>query len=91
MQQMDENAPNDLRLMPRTSSQFSKDTLEVRKHRHSNSDITQASSTGISSFRSSGIYSSSKKAPPKIRKVNDYIIFYDEILGKGQFGTVVKA
>jgi len=28
---------------------------------------------------------------PKIRKVNNYIIFYDEVIGQGQFGTVVKA
>ena len=26
-----------------------------------------------------------------IRKVNEYIIFYNEVLGQGQFGTVVKA
>ena len=33
-----------------------------------------------------------KRAPlPTIRKVNDYLVFYDEVLGKGQFGTVVKA
>ena len=37
---------------------------------------------------------SPKKPPkkaPKIRKVNEYIIFYDEVLGEGQFGKVVKA
>ena len=28
---------------------------------------------------------------PKIRKVNNYIIFFDEVIGQGQFGTVVKA
>ena len=28
---------------------------------------------------------------PRIRKVNEYIIFYDEVLGQGQFGKVVKA
>ena len=28
---------------------------------------------------------------PKVRKVNGYIIFYDEVIGQGQFGTVVKA
>ena len=26
-----------------------------------------------------------------MRKVNDYIIFYDDVIGKGSFGTVVKA
>ena len=40
MQQLDENAPNELRLMQRNGSSFSKDTLEVRKHHHSNSDVT---------------------------------------------------
>ena len=38
---------------------------------------------------SSGLKTSSKV--PKIRKVNEYIIYFDEVLGKGQFGTVVKA
>ena len=33
----------------------------------------------------------SSQRTPKIRKVNNYIIFYDDIIGKGQFGTVVKA
>lgn len=28
---------------------------------------------------------------PKVVKVDEYIVFYDEVLGKGQFGTVVKA
>ena len=28
---------------------------------------------------------------PKIRKVNNYIIFFDEVIGQGKFGTVVKA
>ena len=28
---------------------------------------------------------------PRIRRVNDYIIFFDEVLGIGEFGTVVKA
>ena len=28
---------------------------------------------------------------PKIRKVNEFIIFYDEVLGEGEFGIVVKA
>lgn len=27
----------------------------------------------------------------KVRKVNNYIIFYNELIGEGQFGTVVKA
>ena len=31
------------------------------------------------------------KKVPKICKVNEYIVFYDEVLGWGQFGTVVKA
>ena len=33
----------------------------------------------------------SSQRTPKIRKVNGYIIFYDEVIGQGQFGTVVKA
>lgn len=33
----------------------------------------------------------SAQKTPKIRKVNGYIIFYDEVIGQGQFGTVVKA
>ena len=33
----------------------------------------------------------SSQRAPKIRKVNNYIIFYDDVIGKGQFGTVVKA
>lgn len=33
----------------------------------------------------------SSERTPKIRKVKNYIIFYDEIIGKGQFGTVYKA
>ena len=28
---------------------------------------------------------------PRIRKVNGYIIFYDDVIGQGQFGTVCKA
>ena len=40
---------------------------------------------------SSGSRLSSRKQPPKVRKVNDYIIFYDDVIGKGSFGTVVKA
>ena len=28
---------------------------------------------------------------PRIRRVNDYIIFFDEVLGIGEFGTVYKA
>ena len=28
---------------------------------------------------------------PKIRKLNEFIIFYDEVIGQGQFGLVVKA
>ena len=35
--------------------------------------------------------STSPSRVPKIRKVNEYLIYYDEVLGKGQFGTVVKA
>ena len=33
----------------------------------------------------------SSSRTPKIRKVNGYIIFYDDIIGQGQFGTVCKA
>ena len=28
---------------------------------------------------------------PKVRKVNGFIVYYDDIIGEGQFGTVVKA
>ena len=45
----------------------------------------------LSGRRSSRLSSNSKKNTPKIRKVNGYIIFYDEVIGRGQFGTVVKA
>ena len=31
------------------------------------------------------------KRQPKIRKVNGYIVYFDEIIGSGQFGRVVKA
>lgn len=30
-------------------------------------------------------------AQPMIRKVNDYIIYLDEVLGRNEFGAVVKA
>ena len=33
----------------------------------------------------------SQNKKPRIRKVNGYIIYYDELIGQGQFGTVVKA
>ena len=49
---------------------------------------TDASATKLGRL-SSGLKISSKV--PKIRKVNEYIIYFDEVLGKGQFGTVVKA
>ena len=36
----------------------------------------------------------SKKEVKKLSRaclVNDFVVFYDEVIGKGQFGTVVKA
>ena len=53
------------------------------------SSETTAESSGVSEtlirpFRASSTV-------PKIRKVNEYIIFYDEVLGEGEFGIVVKA
>ena len=32
-----------------------------------------------------------KRPPPQVRKVNDFIIFLDEVLGEGQYGKVCKA
>ena len=43
------------------------------------------------SARSSTRSKVSSARTPKVRKVNNFIIFYDELIGKGQFGTVVKA
>lgn len=33
------------------------------------------------------------KAPkqPNVRKVNDFLIYMDDVLGEGQYGKVVKA
>ena len=32
-----------------------------------------------------------RKRAPQVRKVNDFIIFMDEVLGEGQYGKVCKA
>lgn len=29
--------------------------------------------------------------PPQVRKVNDFIVFMDDVLGEGQYGKVCKA
>ena len=43
------------------------------------------------SQRSSSASRGSSQRPAQVRKINDYIVFLDEVIGKGSFGTVVKA
>ena len=31
------------------------------------------------------------RQPPQVRKVNDFIVYMDEVLGQGQYGKVCKA
>ena len=31
------------------------------------------------------------RQPPQVRKVNDFIVYMDEVLGEGQYGKVCKA
>ena len=54
--------------------------------------MVTAGSTTVGSHTVESSLSSLAKVsiPPKIRKVNNYVIFYDEVIGKGAFGTMVK-
>ena len=40
---------------------------------------------------SSRNYDQQKKLKPKIRQVNDFIVYHDEIIGQDGLGTIVKA
>ena len=61
-----------------------KRTLPARQN-----EISKAS-TRISSSIDDGLSKEVKKLS-RACLVNDFVVFYDEVIGKGQFGTVVKA
>ena len=50
--------------------------------RHSHDGVSKVS-TGVSGKSSAFQSSRNKKSAPKIKKVHDYIIFFDEVLGQG--------
>ena len=47
--------------------------------------------SSLASMRTEPCTPSARKHQPQIRKVSDYIVYYDEIVAMDEFGTVVIA
>ena len=74
--------------MVEPSSELNVPGADARSNRSGRSG---RSGSARGSARGSSRTKASSARNRKVRKVNGYIIFFDEVIGQGQFGTVVKA